>query len=85
MQYTQQEFLQIINAYNNFNRENIKINLIAAFKRRKIKNKQIANDTGFSMSKVNSWFTLSSNNIPTFEDALMLAVMYEFNVEELIK
>ena len=37
------------------------------------------------MSKVNSWFAISNPNIPIFEDALMLAVRYDFNIEELIK
>lgn len=37
------------------------------------------------MSKVNSWFAMSNPNIPIFEDALTLAVRYDFNIEELIK
>lgn len=85
MQYTQQEFLQIINKYNTINREDIKINLMTIFKKKRIKNKQISNDLGHSMSKVNSWFAMSNPNIPIFEDALTLAVRYDFNIEELIK
>ena len=50
-----------------------------------IKNKQVIEDTGYSPYKVNSWLAISSPNIPTFEDALMLAVRYNFDIEDLIK
>lgn len=66
-------------------RKNIKINLIMIFKKAGIKNKQIIEDTGYTQYKVNSWFALSTQNIPTFEDALMLAVRYNFDIKELIK
>ena len=85
MQYTQQEFLNIINKYNNADRKDIKINLMMLFKRKGIKNKQIIEETEYTSYKVNSWFALSSPNIPTFEDALMLAVKYEFDIQDLIK
>lgn len=85
MQYTQQEFLEIINKYNNIDRKNIKINLLMIFKKKGIKNKQIAEETEYTPYKVNSWFAISSPNIPTFEDALMLAVKYDFNITELFK
>ena len=83
--YTQKEFLDIVSKYNNADRKDITINLLVIIKRLGIKNKQIMEDTGFSPSKVNSWFAVSSPNIPTFEDALMLAVKYNFNIKELIK
>ena len=85
MQYSQQEFLNIINRYNNTDRKDIKINLLMIFKRKGIKNKQIMEETEYTPYKVNSWFALSSPNIPTFEDALMLAVKYNFDIQELIK
>ena len=85
MQYTQQEFLDIISKYNNANRKDIKINLLMIFKRKEIKNKQIMEEIEYTSYKVNSWFALSSPNIPTFEDALMLAVKYNFDIQELIK
>lgn len=85
MQYTQEEFLDIIYKYNNIDRKNIKINLLMVFKKMGIKNKRIMSDTGYSPSKVNGWFAFSSLNIPTFEDALMLAVKYDFDIKELIK
>ena len=85
MQYTQEEFLNIINKYNNVDRKDVKINLIMIFKRKGIKNKQIIEETEYTTYKVNSWFAFSSPNIPTFEDALMLAVKYDFDIQELIK
>lgn len=85
MQYTQEEFLNIINTYNNADRKDIKINLLTIFKKKGIKNKQIMEETEYTPYKVNSWFAFSSPNIPTFEDALMLAVKYDFDIQDLIK
>lgn len=83
--YTQQEFLEIIKKYNNADRKNITINLSMVIKKAGVKNKQVMQDMGYSPSKVNGWFAMSSPNIPTFEDALMLAVKYNFDIKELIK
>jgi hypothetical protein len=83
--YTQEELLGIINKYNNTDRKDIKINLLMIFKKKGIKNKQIIEETEYTSYKVNSWFAFSSPNIPTFEDALMLAVKYDFNITELIR
>lgn len=82
---TQKEFLAIINEYYNMDRKDLTINLSIIIKRLGLKNKQIIEDTGFSPSKVNSWFAVSSPNVPTFEDALMLAVKYNFDIRELLK
>lgn len=83
--YTQNEFLDIINKYNELDRKDITINLLVILKKNGIKNKQIIEDTGYTPSKVNSWLAVSSPNIPTFDDALMLAVKYNFDIKELIK
>ncbi len=85
MQYAQEEFLGIINKYNNADRKDIKLNLLTIFKKKGIKNKQIIEETEYTPYKVNSWFAFSSPNVPTFEDALMLAVKYDFDIQELIK
>ena len=85
MQYTQKEFLEIMQQYNNMDRKIITINLSTIAKKIGIKNKKIIEDTQYTTHKVNSWFALSSPNVPTFEDALMLAVNYEFDIKELIK
>ena len=83
--YTQQEFLEIMQKYNNMDRRNITINLSTISKRVGIKNKQVIEDTEYNAHKVNSWFALSSPNVPTFEDALWLSVLYDFDIKELIK
>ena len=85
MQYTQKEFLSIISNYNSADRKDIKINLLTIFKKKGVKNKQIIEETEYTSYKVNSWFAFSSPNIPTFEDALMLAVKYDFDIQELVK
>lgn len=85
MKYTQEEFLGIINKYNNADRKDIKLNLLTIFKKKGIKNKQIIEETEYTPYKVNSWFAFSSPNIPTFEDALMLAVKYDFDIQHLLK
>ena len=85
MAYTQQEFLNILRKYNGMDRRNITINLSTIAKKLGIKNKQVIEDTKYSSYKVNSWFALSSPNIPTFEDALMLAVKYNFDIKDLIR
>lgn len=83
--YTQQEFLEIMQKYNNMDRRIITINLSTISKRLGIKNKQVIEDTGYNAHKVNSWFALSSPNIPMFEDALWLSILYDFDIKELIK
>ena len=85
MAYTQQEFLNILRKYNGMDRRNITINLSTIAKKLGIKNKQVIEDTKYSSYKVNSLFALSSPNIPTFEDALMLAVKYNFDIKDLIR
>ena len=52
MQYTQEEFLGIINRYNNAERKDIKINLLMIFKKKGIRNKQIMEDTKSSVDFV---------------------------------
>ena len=85
MLYTQKEFLSIIDEYNKADRRDITMNLSIILKRKGIKNKQVIEDTKYTPYKVNSWFAISSLNVPTFEDALMLAVLYDFDIKELIE
>lgn len=84
-QYTQEELLEIIRKYNGMNRRTITINLSTIFKKLEVKNKEVIEDTQYNVHKVNSWFALSSPNIPTFEDALLLSILYDFDIKELIK
>lgn len=83
--YTQEEFLEIMQKYNNMDRRNITINLSTVYKKVGIKAKNIIEELGYSSYKIHSWTAMSSPNIPTFEDALLLAVKYNFDIKELIK
>lgn len=67
------------------NRKTITINLIMLYKTLGIKNKTVMEELNYSSYKVNSWTALSSPNVPTFEDALVLAVRYDFDIKDLIK
>lgn len=85
VQYTQDEFLKIMQKYNSMDRKTITINLSTIYKKLGIKAKDIIEDLQYSSYKVHSWTAISSPNIPTFEDALLLAVKYNFDIKELIK
>ena len=85
VQYTQEEFLKIMQKYNGMDRKTITINLSTIYKKIGIKAKDIIEDFNFSSYKVHSWTAISSPNIPTFDDALLLAVKYGFDIKELIK
>ena len=85
VQYTQDEFLKIMQKYNSMDRKAITINLSTIYKKIGIKAKDIIEDLQYSSYKVHSWTAISSPNIPTFEDALLLAVKYNFDIKELIK
>lgn len=84
-EYTQDEFLKIMQKYNSMDRKAITINLSTIYKKIGIKSKDIIEDFNFSSYKVHSWTAISSPNIPTFEDALLLAIRYGFDIKELIK
>ncbi|MBQ8029892.1 MAG: hypothetical protein IJ262_10870 [Clostridia bacterium] len=85
MKYSEKEILGLIERYNSMNRKNITINLSTVYKTHGFKNKDIIRDFGYTPYKVNSWSALSSPNVPTFEDAIRLAVKYSFSIEELLK
>lgn len=83
--YTQEEFLEIIKKYNSMDRKTITINLSTIYKKKEIKAKDVIEDLGYTSYKIHSWTAMSSPNIPMFEDALLLAVKYNFDIKELIK
>jgi hypothetical protein len=85
VQYTQTEFLEIMQKYNAMDRKTITTNLCIVYKILGIKNKTVMEDFKYSPYKINSWTALSSPNVPTFEDALALAVKYNFDIKDLIK
>lgn len=84
MSYTQEELLKLIEKYNSIDRKVLTINLSTTYKMHGFKNKDIIKDFGYTTYKVNSWSAMSSPNVPTFEDALKLAVKYGFSIEDLL-
>ena len=84
MNYSQKEFLDIMERYNTMNRKIIKTNLVKIYKTYGFKNQDIRKDLNLGKAKVDSWTTMSMTNIPTFYDALRMAVQYNFDIKELI-
>lgn len=82
-QYSQDELLQIIKAYNSTDKQTIKKNLQILKVKYNFKNADIIADLGHKVEKVRGWFSMTNQYIPTFEDALGLAVHYGFDIAEL--
>jgi len=83
--YTQNEILQLINEYNNTDRQVIKNNLRRILNKKKFKAKDIIIDLNFSSPNVYSWFAPTAPNIPMFDQSLFIACQYDFDVKELFK
>ncbi|MEE1126495.1 MAG: hypothetical protein U0L18_11295 [Acutalibacteraceae bacterium] len=83
-EYTQEKFLEIMKIYNSIDRKIIKANLVKVYKKYNFKNQNVRIELNMAKSKVDSWTTMSMPNIPTFYDAMRMAVHFGFNIEELI-
>lgn len=81
---TQAEFLELIKQYNNTDREVIKANLKRLMIDYNIKSGDIIS-LGYKPNNVYSWTNLKAPNIPMFEQALSIAVKYEFDIKEFLK
>jgi len=84
IQYTQAEFLQIIKQYNSTDRKIIKANLKHIMDIYGIKPADII-ALGYSSRNVYAWTNRSTSNIPLFEQALNIAVKFNFSITEFIK
>ena len=84
IQYTQAEFLQIIKQYNSTDRKIIKTNLKRIMNIQGIKPADIIS-LGYSPRNVYAWTNRSTKNIPLFEQALNIAVKFNFSITEFIK
>ena len=84
MQYTQAEFLQLLQQYNSTDRKVIKANLKRIMDIYGIKPADIIS-LGYSPCNVYAWTNKSANNIPLFEQALNIAVHFDFNITEFLK
>lgn len=84
LKYTQAEILELINQYSAADRTIIKLNLKKILKTYGIKPKQII-ELGYTSPNVYSWLAPTANNIPMFDQALHLAVAFDFDVREFLK
>jgi len=84
IQYTQAEFLQIIQQYNSTDRGVIKTNLKRIMNIYGIKPADII-ALGYTSRNVYAWTNKSTKNIPLFEQALNIAVHFDFNITEFLK
>jgi hypothetical protein len=84
-QYTQSQILTLIQTYNSTDRKQIKSNLKEIKKKYNFQNHDIVTRFGFSKEKTKCWSNMASINIPVFEDALLIATAYNFDIMELIE
>lgn len=84
MECTQAEFLQLIQQYNNTDRKIVKSNLKRIMDMYGIKPADIA-ALGYTSRNVYAWTNKSTKNIPLFEQALNIAVKFDFSIIEFIK
>lgn len=84
MYYTQAEFLNIIKQYSSTDRKVIKTNLKRIMDVYGIKPADIIS-LGYSPRNVYAWTNKSTNNIPLFNQALKMAVKFNFSITEFIK
>lgn len=84
LKYSQSEMLELINQYNTTDRKVIKNNLIRIQNELDIKTRQII-ELGYASPNVYAWKAPTTNNIPMLNQALHLAVAFEFDVKEFLK
>jgi hypothetical protein len=82
--YNQAEILELINQYNSTDRKLIKLNYKRIQNDFNIMPKQIM-ELGYAKNNTYSWSTKSSPNIPMFDQALTIAVAFDFSIEEFLK
>ena len=84
MEYTQAGFLQLIQQYNSTDRRVIKANLKRLMIDYSIKPADII-QLGYKPNNVYTWTNKGCNNIPMFEQALSIAVKFNFNVKKFLE
>lgn len=82
--YNQAEMLKLINQYNSTDRKLIKANYKRILNDFNIMPKQIM-ELGYAKNNVYAWSTISSPNIPMLDQALTIAVAFDFDVKEFIE
>lgn len=80
----QVKILSLLNDYNNTQREIIKKNLKRVMNQYNFKSAEVM-DLGYNKYNVYSWTNSRANNIPMFDQALNIAVHFNFDIRELLK
>lgn len=80
----QAEILELIKEYNNTDRTVIKANLKRLMSEYNIKAGDIIS-LGYAKNNVYCWTTKSSPNIPMFEQALTIAITFNFDLKEFLQ
>jgi len=84
MEYTQAQFLQLIQQYNSTDRKVIKANLKRIMDIYNIKPADIIS-LGYSPCNVYAWTNKGTKNIPMFNQALNIAVEFHFDIKEFLR
>jgi len=84
LKYSQVEMLELINQYNATDRKIIKNNLIRIQNELDIKTRQII-ELGYASPNVYAWKAPTTNNIPMLDQALTIAIEFDFDVREFLK
>jgi hypothetical protein len=85
LKYSQSEMLELIQTYNNTDRKVIKANYKRILKELHIQPKDIMEELGYGKHNVHGWSTVSSPNIPMLDQALTIAIAFNFSIEEFLK
>jgi hypothetical protein len=80
----QVKMLKLITDYNSTDRKIIKENYKRIISEKNIKPANIMK-LGFSDKNVYQWGNSAASNIPLFEQALKIAIIYNFDITEFIK
>lgn len=82
---TPEELFRIMDEYEIIDRKVIKANLVKVYRKHGFKNKKVVEELDMAKTKVNFWTTMCMPNIPTFYDAMRLAVHFGFDIEKLLE
>lgn len=81
----QKTLLNLIQQYNSTDRQTIKTNLKIIMIKYSFSNRDIIEQLNYKAGKVNPWTNMTSPNIPTLENALLLAETFKFNITDLLQ
>jgi hypothetical protein len=84
IQLSQEKLLELIQQYNSTDRTIIRKNLKMLMIKKDFTIEDMVN-MGYNKNTVYSWTKPSQSNIPMIEDALKLAIQFNFDITDLLK